>query len=151
MAGFGSMPCGSGPYGINTPVTAAGNEGPVLADDLGAVQGARYINPRTRQYEFDANGRYKGMPNVRQLMLLAFLTVKGSSAVPTLGIEEPSGVIGRNFVERRRESIRQAVAPHVRARLVEILSIDIDVTNRPVFTLVRWKDLTTEIEHEDRI
>lgn len=152
MAGFGVAPFGSSPYGLGTPATtAADNSGVVLADDLGVQHGSRYINPRTRQYEYDAHGRAKGMPNVRQLAMLAFLTIEGSSAMADLGIEEASGVIGVNFVARRKEAIQRAFARLTRDKLLTITSIEVDITRRPTFTLVRWKDLTTEIEHEDSI
>lgn len=151
MAGFGSSPLGTGPYGVGTPATSSANAGLPLADDFGASQGSKYINPRTRSYERDANGRTKGMPNVPHLVQLALLTTRGSSAMTTLGDEAPGGVIGANFVSRRQASIRQSLTRLVDDNMIEIVAIEVYADNRPVFTLVRWRDLTTTLEHEARI
>ncbi len=151
MSGLGTDYLGVGPYGTGTPETAAGNTGLVLSDAYGVSQGSRYINSRTRQYEFDANGRVVGMNNTQHLVQLAMLTVAASSAMVTLGELSPSGVIGAAFVQRRRASVESALAPLVRSKLIEILSIDVDTVNRPVFTRIRWRDLTTTVEQETRI
>lgn len=142
---------GTAPYGLGTPATSSANAGVLLPNDKGETQGSRYINPRTRQYEYDSNGRAKGMPNVQQLVELALLTVRGTSAQTDLGVEEPSGVIGANFVERRKTSINQALSRLVTDKMIEVLSVDVDVDRRPIFTLVRWRDLTTSIERESQL
>ena len=151
MPGFGTTPFGSGPYGIGTPATSSTNEGKPLTDAKGVRFGSRYINPRTRQYEMNANGRYVGMSSVQQLVELAALTLIGTSAMQALGEDAPSGVIGTNYVARTTEAIERAFARLVREKLIEINSIDIRPESRPVFRLVRWTDLTTGIEQELRI
>lgn len=151
MAGYGTAPFGTAPYGVGTPSTTAGNAGSLLNDTSGATQGSRYINPRTRQYEFDANGRFKGQQNTQSLVQLALLTVLASSSVPGLGETLPSGVIGTNFVKSRKSAISDALSDLVKAKLISIVSIDVDTTRRPVFTVIRWTDLTTGIEQQTQI
>lgn len=151
MSGFGATPFGTGPYGLGTPATSSSNAGVPLPNELGVTQSGRYINPRTRQYEYDANGRAKGMPAVQQLVELAMLTVSGSSAMAPLGEDAPNGVIGTNFVARTTEAIERALARLVSDKLIEITSIEINTANRPIFRVVRWTDLTTGIEQELRL
>jgi hypothetical protein len=151
MAGLGHAACGTAPYGLGTPATSSTNGGALLPNERGETQGSRYINPRTRRYEYDEHGRAKGMPNVQQLVLMAFMTIRGSSAMPDLGDEAPSGVIGANFVARRKEAVTRAAAHLVDGNLIEIISIDVDPKARPIFTIVRWRDLTTRIERETKV
>lgn len=148
MSGFGIARYGTAPYGLGTPLTAAGNEGNVLADDTGKSQGSRVINSRTRRYEFDENGRAKGQINTQALVQLALLTVLGSSAMPRLGEEPSGGVIGANFAQKRKASIQSALADLVRRKLISVVSIEVDTKRKPIFTLVRWRDLTTDIEQQ---
>lgn len=62
-----------------------------IAQDLldftgnGAVQGSRYINPTTKDFVLDANGKYKGMNATDQSVWLALSTSFNSSSVPGLG------------------------------------------------------------------
>ena len=148
MSGFGIAPYGTAPYGLGTPLTAAGNEGNVLPDATGKSQGSRAINSATRRYEFDSNGRAKGQNNTQQLVQLALLTALGSSAMPRLGEAPMGGVIGANFVQRRKTSIQTALADLVNRKLVSIVSIEVDTSRRPILTLVRWRDLTSSIEQQ---
>lgn len=148
MAGFGIAPLGTAPYGLGTPATSSTNGGVLLPNDLGETQGSRYINPRTRRYEYDEHGRARGQHNIQHLVQMAFLTIRGTSAMTDLGDYAPDGVIGQNFVSRRKEGITQALSRLTRDKLIAIVSIDVDTRNRPVFTIVRWRDLTTEIEQE---
>lgn len=82
MAGFGTSPGGTAPFGIGTPsVGAAPPSGPA---------GCRYLNPATRDYEVDSStGQFAQMPAVRQRVMLCVLTAKNSSSVPGFGVRIP--------------------------------------------------------------
>lgn len=150
--GFGAQPMGASPYGVGTPaVSTDTNAGKTLTSASGTVYGGRYINPQTGLYEFDSNGRYVGTTDVKQLVVLAVKTARGSSAVQTLGFAPPVGVIGNNFVAKMKEAVNQAFAQLVRAGLVAIVDIDVRKNQRPVVTIVRWRDLTTDAEHTEQI
>jgi hypothetical protein len=84
------------------------------------------------------------MPHTQQLVLLAVLTKLGTSADIDLGLAPTGGVIGNNFVAHRDAAIRSALQRLVDAKTIEIVSIDIDAKSRPVFTLIRWRDLSTK-------
>lgn len=142
MAGAGTAPAGTSPYGYGTPATSGGLEGVPLADAARTTQGSRWINPLTRRWEFGADGRAKGMANVRHLVLMRILTLRDSAAWKG-GLEAPGGVIGTNFAAKRADAIRTALADLVTQRLIAIESITVDAKARPVFTRVQWRDLTT--------
>lgn len=137
------------PYGAGTPNTSAGNVGKVLSDGDGAQHGSRFIDSRTRGYAFDSNGRMKGMSNAKHLMLHTLLTVLDSTHVAGFGLREPGGTIGNNFERERETAIRAATSDLVKRGLVEIVSITTNRISRPVYTRVRWRDLTTNSEPED--
>jgi len=148
VIGAGYAPAGAFPAGFGTPSSVAGRAGNVLVDETGAQHGARYINPKTRRYELDATGRYKGMNNVSQLVEMAFLTVRGSSVLPGLGMKPMSGVIGRNFVARQKQAVKEALAFLTNANVIELVSVDVDVSRKPSMTLIRWRDLSTSQTQE---
>lgn len=148
MTGAGFAPAGVSPAGIGYVAPVSRDRSRALTDATGRRHGSRYIDPKTKQYEVDENGRYRGMPNVAHLVQLAFLTPRGSSALPNLGLAPPSGVLSNGFVPERQAAVRDALAPYVASGLIEIVTIDVDTKRRPAVTLVRWRDLSTLEEEE---
>lgn len=150
MSGFGSQPFGSSPYGIGTPAAATESGGSILRDETtGQAWGSRKIDPVTKDYVLDDNGRILGMSDVHQLVLLAVSTTKGSSAMRQLG-QEIKGIdrITTNFVRRVDTTLRAAVQHLVDKELIEVLGVTVDVV-RPGVTLarLRWRDLASgEVE-----
>lgn len=134
---------GTMPYGVGTPNTSAGNTGKALDDGEGSQQGSRYIDPRLRAYVVNSDGRLQGMPNLRHLVLHTLLTELGSSAQVGLGLKPAGGLIGRDLELRRDSDVRNALSDLVKRRLIEVVSVTVDRTSRPVLTLVRFRDLTT--------
>lgn len=102
MAGFGTMPAGTGPFGLGTPLTAS-------APPSGA-SGSRYINPATRDYEQDPDSlQLKQMPATRQRVLLALMTARGSStALRTFGVRIPKKIT-TTFKAEVQASVRTAL------------------------------------------
>lgn len=149
MSGLGNGPIGTMPYGVGTPNTSAGNTGKVLDDGDGSQQGSRFIDARARDYVMNDDGRLQGMMNLRHLVLHTLLTVRGTSAVPTLGLDEPSGIIGANFEREREAAVRLALSDLVKRKLIEIVSVKTDRKNRPVYTRVLWRDVTINSEPEE--
>lgn len=143
MIGAGFSPAGVSPAGSGVPTSAPANGGAILSDAQGNTHGARYINPTTRRHELDAFGRYKGMPALSHLVEHAFLTERGTSALPNLGLARVSGTIGANFARKREQDIRDALAFLTVPGFIEIVSIDVDTSRRPVTSVVRWRDLST--------
>lgn len=150
MSGFGSQPFGSSPYGIGTPAVASELGGSLLRDETtGQSWGSRKIDPVTKDYVLDDNGRILGMSDGHQLVLLAVSTTKGSSAMRQLGQDIKSiDRITNNFVRRVDTTLRAAVQHLVDKELIEVLDVTVDVV-RPGVTLarLRWRDLASgEVE-----
>lgn len=114
MAGFGTAPAGTSPFGIGTPTTATvPPDGPV---------GSRYINPTTGDYEVDSTtGQFKQMPGVRQRVLLAVLTRRDSSGIPGFGTRMPARM-GDDFEAACDAEIRSALRQMV--EIEKVIRID---------------------------
>src|SRR5690348_6112618 len=102
MAGFGTMAFGLGPFGLGTPASAdAPPTGPI---------GVRYLNPATGDFEVNSDdGQLAQMPTIRQRVLLALLTVRGSAmAAPDFGLVR-SRKVGPSFEAEREASARSSL------------------------------------------
>jgi len=146
MPGFGSQPYGSSPYGIGTPTTATSPGGAVLRHPEAATQtGSRRIDPVTRDYVTDENGRTLGMGDVQQLVAIAFATVKNSSAVQGLGQDLSSIESITDNVDRRvAEVIESALAHLTQRKLVELIGVTTTRLHSGALRInVRWRDLTS--------
>lgn len=138
MTGFGTLPFGTGPMGLGTPVT--GNAPP------DGEAGCRYINPASKDYEQDpATLQYKQMPKVRQQVLLAVTTLrKSASTLDWLGIRLPRKM-GDRFQAEVEKSVRSALR-HL-TDVQKVIRLD-SVTavhgqgGRGKITIA-WTDLTT--------
>jgi phage baseplate assembly protein W len=96
------MPAGSGPFGLGTPATS---EPPPTGP-----AGSRYLNPATRDFEVDqVTGQFAQMPPVRQRVLLALITIRGSSSVlPSFGVHVPPKM-NELFEAQVRNSVASAL------------------------------------------
>lgn len=151
MAGFGSLSFGGGPYGLGTPATAPVPGGLPLTDvQNGEVTGSRRLHTSSRDYVFDSFGRIEGMGDVRQLMQLAFLTDRGSSALPTLGHDlRKIDRITDSTRKRIQTAVEVAIEPLVLRGLVQLVAVEIKRVHPSGVSLkVRWRDLGAGIEQE---
>ena len=105
MSGFGNSAMGTSPFGVGTPLSSADPPTALVQAGL-ARPGCRFIDPRTRDYVQDDDTRQLAqMPPIRQRVLLALLTVKGSSSVlPRMGVATP-----RKITEAFDTQMRHAV------------------------------------------
>lgn len=138
MAGLGATPIGSTPFGAGTPNEA-------IAPPEAPLQGARFLNPDTKDHEVGEDGEYLAMPTVRQRMVIALATTLGSSAaLLEHGIRLPTRIDER-YPQKSSQSIRRALAFMVDAEEVRIDSItlvDSRVTGRSEH-VIAYTDLTT--------
>lgn len=150
MLGAGFAPAGTSPAGIGAPSTASAPAGSVFRDPYtGAIRTGRRIDPRTRQYVFDSNGRIEGIDTVPQLVQMAMSTEKGSSAMVSLGHElKKVTEITDNFDRRIRDTIDGALDALVKQVMVRIDSVDVErIGTSGAYIHVRWTDRTTGQEH----
>ncbi len=102
-AGIGMQAAGTSLAGLGVPATIVAVPEPST--------GSRYLNPVTRDWEVDpATSQMAQMPSVRQRVLIALLTDRGSAtASPGLGVRYPDK-IGKAFEAEVRHSVRSALA-----------------------------------------
>lgn len=154
MSGFGSQPFGSSPYGIGTPATAPEQGGALLRDTAtGQTQGSRKIDPFTRDYVLDENGRLLGVGNIKQLVQLAVSTTRGTAAMRRLGqtLREIDRV-SPNFQRRVDHALREAVQHLVNDDLIEVVGTEVEILRPGVaFARLRWRDLETNTEDEELV
>jgi hypothetical protein len=115
---------------------------------------ARLIDPDTRDYAFDEDGRTIGMSGVRQRVYLALATVRGSSAVASLGQGYTSiQRIGDNTTAQIENEINLALADLIADGSITLLSIsirrDTTITSR-LSIVVQWRDNLTQTNFTDR-
>ena len=146
MAGFGNSPVGTSPFGLGQPTTTA--EPPTVKVLAGlATPGCRYLDPNTRDYVHDDDsGQLAQMPTTRQRVLLALLTVKGSSTVlPNLGVRMPRKIT-EAFERETQHAVQSALHRlTVIERVVAVRAIKVERlagTGR-VGVTVEFVDLTT--------
>lgn len=148
--GAGFCPAGFSLAGFGSPDLASAPVQSILIDSAtGTPQNARKIDPALRQYVLDSRGRPDGMNSLRQKVILAIKTTRNSSAVRNFGRRAPADAIGRTFKKDRENNIREALRDLTDARLLEILSFDVDLFKPTgAYELLRWRDLTTGEEHK---
>lgn len=160
MAGFGLQPAGSTPAGLGTPSTADVPGGALLRDTAtGKSLGSRKIDPVSRDYELDANGRIVGEHDVRHLVQMALTTLKGSSAMRVLGLNRTGlARITGDFERRVLGAVADAVSHLVSAGLIELIGVSQyrastagGLREGQVYARITWRDLTSSQEHEELI
>lgn len=154
MSGSGIQRAGRTPAGFGTSTAANVFEGGFLRDEVtNATLGARLINPKTKAFVLDSNGRLLGMKSVRQAVLIAIHTVRNSSAVRDLGNRLTSiKRIGASFEKQVLDVLTEALRPLITAGLVEVVGFSQfragDGSNGmlpgAVFGRLKWRDLTTK-------
>lgn len=138
-------------YGIQgAGVTAAGiGEPATIVDNPEPSDGSMYINPYTKDYELDAStGQLAQMPPVRQMVLLALSTIKGTAtALPWLGISYPSKIT-QSFESECIASVNAALSHLTREDdpqiTIDRVSVEVasGIQGRAKIT-VSYTDLTT--------
>ena len=113
--GAGFAPAGLASAGFGTLPAATSPSRAVLPDVVTQLPTTgRYINWRTGDYAFTADGRAVGMGTTQQLVLLALTTAVGSSAIPTLGQSYTS-------VQEKAANYEQDVTARVNAALGDLI------------------------------
>lgn len=151
-SGLGSQGFGSTPYGLGTPAVAPSQGGAIFRDaSTGLSTGSRMIDPVTKDYVFDSNGRILGMPDVHQLVLLAVSTRKGSSAMRELGQElERIPRITANTARRVDSTLRASVQHLVDQGLITVTGTTVETGDARIRAVLLWRDLTATIDADQR-
>ncbi len=161
MSGAGIQSAGTTPAGFGTSADAQEFGGAFLRNTRnGTSFAARKIDPRTRDYVIDANGRQLGMNQIKQAVQISVQTERGSSVVQDLGHRLATlDRITPNFERRILSILTEAVKPLVDQGLIEVIGFRGFATGNArnglqrgaVYGRFLWKDLTTSQEHEELI
>jgi hypothetical protein len=148
MPGAGLCPAGHAPAGYGTVATGvAPSPGPLPDPATGIALTGRYVNASTGSYQFTSDGRVQGMTTVHQMVVLAAKTLRGSSAVKSMGIDfSRCQVQDSGFQQAVTAAVSQAFSTLIRRNLVRVLGVEFPTTpDNPdaAMPLVRWRDLTT--------
>ncbi len=158
MAGVGLQSAGtsSAGYGSISPINP--NSGRVLRDPLVVgSSGSRRIDPFTRDYVVDTDGRLSGMPNVPQLVQLAITTEFNTSAPRGMGHKLKSiDRVTANFEQVVLSVLTNALKRLVDLRLVEVVGFSSFKSGKKdglqpgqTYGRLQWRDLTTNTVHEE--
>lgn len=141
-----ALPGSGPPYGTGTPTTAPLATGNILADSTGTTTGSRFIDPTTRDYVIDSNGRTTGMSNVQQLVYLAVSTDLGSSAVQALGQQlKQIDRITANFERQVTTTLTASVQHIVDQGLMQVVDVIVERVGPSVARArLRWRDLSVD-------
>lgn len=151
MTGFGRQGAGTTSAGFGSPSRGSEEGGVVLRDtQTGASFGSRKIDPRTGDYELDENGRLVGMPNTRQLVLLAVLAAKPELA----RIDRLSA----SFERAASAVLTEHCKPIVDQGAIQVLGVSNvrmgvrgGLGQGQAIYKFRWRDLTTNTEQSTDI
>ena len=146
--GFGVAPYGISSFGFGSPATATPPTGTILTGSQGRVYSSRAIGTdidNRGQYVVGDDGRVLGMPDGRQMVLLAYTTVYGSAADGTLGQRLGNlRKIGDDAQATVEALAREPVAALISRGIVRFDGVDVRrIGLTAISVLVRLQDLTT--------
>lgn len=161
MSGAGLQGAGLTPAGFGTPATATVPGGAFLRDTkTGKSLGARKIDPNTKDYVLDSNGRLLGVDYVRHVVQMSIHTERGSAAVQEMG--HRLRLIDRitpNIEAQILATLTEAVQPLVDQGLIAVVGFSHFVAGNDANGMKRgavygrflWRDLTTDEEFEEHV
>jgi hypothetical protein len=148
--GTGLQGAGTTPAGFGAPTQTGRGTNVVLPDmSVGGSHGSRKINPITRDYVMNDDGRIEGMNNVQQLVQLAV-----TNAEPELMRLDR---LDAGFEKGMLAILSAAVAPLVAQGLIEVVGVSVRMNEagglKPgqAVTLFKWRDRTTSEERSESV
>ena len=155
--GTGIAPFGTSPFGFGAPAEANPNVGKAYNTAQNTQGTGRFINPETRDYQFDANtGRLIGQNSAQQMVYLALVTEKGSSAV--LGLGEDYTLIktvSPDIQALVETSVKNALKSLTDRKIITLDQVILNLVknkrtdpNRLMRISVRWTDLNNNTSFE---
>jgi hypothetical protein len=151
--GAGLAPAGLSPAGFGTPATGdAVATGTPLRTTQGTSGGGRYIDPQTRDYVVDAEGRLVGIGGVQQRVQLALTTTAGSSILTTLGLAAWPDTITDAIEAQIGDAVRTALGKLIASGEVTVAGIEVLRPKASAISVrVRWIDTSTGQEHTQSV
>ncbi len=142
--GFGLAPFGLSPYGYGSPALANPNVGLIFKKTDNSIGSNRFINPETRDYMIDEDtGRLVGQDAVQQLVYLALVTVKGSSAVTNLGQSFTSIQVKTQNVDIIiKNEVNLALKKLIDKKQITLNDVFVEFVNGAALIRVVWTDIS---------
>lgn len=142
--GFGLAPFGLAPFGYGSPTIANPNIGLIFKKTDNSIGGGRFIDPVTRDYAIDSEtGRLVGQDSVQQLVYLALVTVKGSSAVTNLGQSFTSIQLKTENIDVIiKNEVNLALKKLITQKLITLNDVVVDFVNGAARIRVVWTDIS---------
>ncbi len=145
MRGIGLQPAGATPGGFGEPSQQGLGTNVVLPDEkIGGSHGSRKIDPITRGYVMNDDGRLVGMSNVQQMVQLAVM-----KAGPRLAeIDRLDG----GFKNEMLKALTGAMSVLVNQGIIEIVGVTVRMNSADglkqgqATVLFNWRDRTTRKE-----
>jgi hypothetical protein len=138
LSGFGTSFAGYGEVSTNIPSNKT-----VLIDKFTGKSGnTRFIDPLTKDYQFNEQGYAVGGNGIQQLVYLAILTVKNSSVIKDFGQGFTSvKTLGSNYKTLITNEVNNALSDLVKKKLIELVSVDISTAGTTSRIIIQWKNL----------
>jgi len=112
----------------------------------------RLIDPVTKDYRFNSSGRIVGGNGIQQLVYLALLTVRGSSAMTDLGQSFTNvKVIGSNYVSLVKGEVDKALASLINQKKIQLVDVIVSNNGNMAKIDIKWKDIATGTEFSNTI
>ncbi|WP_437767189.1 hypothetical protein WMF27_20485 [Sorangium sp. So ce281] len=142
--GIGACGFGSSRYGFGSPAQVNSSTAELLRRPDGTYGDCALIDTRSGDFVLDDAGNKVGWESLSQMVYLALRTALASSAVQTMGIELPTGVITDNIATRNRQAVEAALKSMTARNLISIIDVTTArVTQSGVQVAVKWKALST--------
>jgi hypothetical protein len=144
ILGAGFAPFGTSSAGFGSPSTTNPFNKTILIDDFGVPGQTRFIDPTTGDYKFNSNGRLVGGNGIQQLVYLALLTVRGSSAMENLG-QSFSNVktMGTNYITLVKNEVNKALKDLIDQKKISLIDVNVTRLNNTSRIDIKWKDLAS--------
>ena len=151
--GAGLAPAGSSLAGYGSPSTTVSINKTILIDDFGRNGNVRLIDPVTMDYKFNSKGCLVGGDGIQQMVYLALLTVKNSSALSNFGQSFTNiKVIGEHYVTLVTNEVNQALKKLIDSKKISLLNVDVKRIGPNKSKIdIRWRNLTTNTDQINTI
>lgn len=140
--GIGECGCGSSAAGFGEHATMNSTSAKLFIKTDGTKGECALIDPNTGDYVLDMNGSKIGDDPVNQLVYLALLTQKGSSAVYDFGIDLQQDTISDSTQLIAKNAVQKALKSLIDQRLVDLISVNISIVYDAVSVGIVWRDVT---------
>ena len=153
--GAGLCRAGTSKAGYGDPTQVSARRRTIWKDENNTQGQVRLIDTATGDYKFSSDGLIVGGNGIEQMVYLALVTVKGTSAVRSLGQNFSNIRTLRDNVQSEiQEEVRLALDNLVEQKKISIENVFVDkFPDNPsrIRILIQWKDLTANLDQASQV